>query len=252
MAKIIAIVNQKGGVGKSTTAQAIGAGFTLKGYRTLVVDLDAQGNTSFSLGAKSKAPNALNVLLRESAAKDSIQQTPYADLIVSSKALSNIDALLTETGKEYRLKEALEDVRDLYNYIVVDTPPALGILSTNALTACDSVIIPAQADLYSLQGISDLADTIGLVKRYCNPDLRIEGILFTRYDTRSTFTSEVAEIAEDLAKKMSGKVFSTRIREAVALKKAQASQQSIYAYDPKAKVTSDYLSLMDEIIEGKD
>lgn len=252
MAKIIAIVNQKGGVGKSTTAQALGAGFSLKGFRSLVVDLDAQGNTSFSLGAKSKAPNALNVLLKEATAKEAIQATPYADLIVSSKALSNIEALLTETGKEYRLKEALAEVSDLYDYIVIDTPPTLGILSTNALTAADSVIIPAQADLYSLQGIADLAETIKLVKRYCNPDLRIEGILLSRYDSRSNFTEEVSGIAEDLARQLDSKVFSATIRETVTVKKAQASQQSIYDYAPKAKVTSDYLSLLNEIINEGD
>ena len=251
MARILTIVNQKGGVGKSTTAQALGAGLTLKGYRTLVVDLDAQGNTSFSLGAKNKAPNALNVLMKESTAKEAIQPTSYADLIVSSKALSNADLLLTETGKEYRLKEALKNVADLYDYIIVDTPPTLGVLSTNALTAADAVIIPALADLYSLQGIADLAETIRLVKRYCNPNLRIEGILLNRYDARSNFTEEVSDLANDIAKRLDSKVFSASIRETVTVRKAQASQMSIYEYAPKAKVTADYLCLLNEIIEGE-
>lgn len=248
MKKTLAIINQKGGVGKSTTAQALAAGLTLKGYKVLTVDLDPQGNTSFSLGAKKDGATALGVILEEVTAADAMQQTKYGAVIAASRALAGADAYLTEIGKEYRLKEALEPVAGFYDYILIDTPPALGILTTNALTACDGVIIPAQADIYSLQGIADLADTITPVKKYCNPALTIEGILFTRYSSRSAFNKELAELAGELAANLGTKVFHTVIREAVAVKKAQAVQQSIFDYDPKAKVTDDYRALVEELL----
>ncbi len=248
MKKTLAIINQKGGVGKSTTAQALAAGLTLKGYKVLAVDLDAQGNTTFSLGAKKDGATALGVLLGEVTPADAIQPTQYADVIAGSKALAGADACITETGKEYRLKEALEQIKGSYDYIVIDTPPALGILTVNALTAADSVIIPAQADIYSLQGIADLAETIKPVKKYCNPALTIEGILFTRYSSRSAFNKELAELATELAANLGTRVFNTTIREAIAVKKAQAAQQSLFDYDPKAKITEDYKALVEELL----
>lgn len=246
--KTLAIINQKGGVGKSTTAQALAAGLALKGYKVLTVDLDPQGNTSFSLGATTDGATALGVLLAEVKPEDAIQPTKYGAVIAGSKALAGADAFLTEIGKEYKLKEALEQVGGGYDYIVIDTPPALGILTINALTACDSVIIPAQADIYSLQGVADLADTIKQIKKYCNPALTIEGILFTRYSSRSAFNKELAGLAGELAAKLGTRVFTTTIREAVAVKKAQAAQQSLFEYDPKAKVTEDYTALVEELL----
>jgi len=247
MTKTLAVICQKGGVGKSTTAQNLAAGLTLKGYKVLTVDMDPQGNTTFTLGAKRDGPTALGILLREAKAEDAIQHTRYGDVIAGNRALAGADAYLTEAGKEYRLKEALEPVSCNYDYIVIDTPPALGVLTTNALTACTSVIIPAQADIYSLQGIADLADTISPVRKYCNPGLQIEGILFTRYSSRSAFSKELAGLAGELAANLNTKVFSTTIREAVAVKKAQAVQQTLFDYDPKAKVTEDYKALVEEL-----
>ena len=248
MSKTLAIINQKGGVGKSTTVQALAAGLTLKGFKVLTVDLDPQGNTTFSLGARKDGATALGVLLEEVKPADAIQHTKYGDIIAGSKALAGADAYLTETGKEYKLREALEQVSGGYDYVLIDTPPALGILTTNALTACTSVIIPAQADIYSLQGIADLADTMKPVKKYCNPALEIEGILFTRYSPRSAFSKELAELAGELAGNLGTKVFTTMIREAVAVKKAQAVQQSVFEYEPKAKVTEDYKALIEELL----
>ena len=248
MSKAIAVINQKGGVGKSTTALAIGAGLSLKGYSVLFVDLDAQGNLSYTLGANTQGYNAMGVLERPKTAKAEIQHTPQGDIIASSPKLAGADKLLEETGKEYRLKEALESLQGAYDYIIVDTPPALGILTINALTACNSVIIPAQADIYSLQGIEQLAETMKPVKKYCNPALQIEGILLTRYSPRSVLSREVAELAEQLAAKLGTKLFKTTIREAIAVKEAQISQQTLYSYAPKAKVTEDYTSFIQELI----
>lgn len=248
MSRTLAIINQKGGVGKSTTAEALAAGLTLKGYSVLSIDLDAQGNMSYTAGAKTDGATALGVLTGEIPARDAIQHTESGDIIPASKALAGADAFITDTGKEYRLREALEPIRGEYDFIIVDTPPALGILTINALTACDSVIIPAQADIYSLQGIEQLAETIKPVKKYTNPDLTIEGILLTRYSSRSVLSREVAELAEQLAAKLGTKLFKTTIREAIAVKEAQISQRSLYSYAPKAKVTEDYSRFTAEII----
>ena len=248
MSKALAIINQKGGVGKSTTALAIGAGLSLKGYSVLFIDLDAQGNLSYTLGADTKGYNAMGVLERPETAKEEIQHTPQGDIIASSPKLAGADKLLEETGKEYRLKEALDSLQGAYDYIIVDTPPALGILTINALTACDSVIIPAQADIYSLQGVEQLAETIKPVKKYTNPALTIEGILLTRYSSRSVLSRDIAELAEQLAAKLGTKLFKTTIREAIAVKEAQISQRSLFSYAPKAKVTEDYSRFIAEII----
>lgn len=248
MARIISIINQKGGVGKSTTAEALLAGLTLKGYKTLAVDLDAQGNLTYATGANSQGATSLGVLTREVDAGDAIQHTPSGDIIPSNKALAGADAFITDTGKEYRLREALESVASEYDYIIIDTPPALSILTINALTASNSVIIPAQADIYSLQGIEQLAETIQPVKRYCNPTLSIEGILLTRYSKRSILGQEVAGLARQIAQRLNTKVFDTTIREAIAIKEAQISQQSLFSYAPKAPATDDYRAFIEEVI----
>lgn len=247
--RIIAIINQKGGVGKSTTAATLAAGLSLKGYKTLSIDLDAQGNLTYTAGAKTNGATAPGVLTGEVKAEDAIQHTPSGDIIAANKSLAGADAFIADTGKEYRLKEALESLQAAYDYIIIDTPPALGILTINALTACNSVIIPAQADIYSLQGIEQLADTMKPVKKYCNPNLKIAGILLTRYSSRSVLSREVAELAEQLADKLGTKLFKTTIREAIAVKEAQISQQSLFDYAPKAKVTEDYRAFIEELLE---
>lgn len=248
-AKIHTVVNQKGGVGKSTTALTLGAGLALKGHAVLMVDLDAQGNLTHSAGAsETDGSTALEVLTGEVTAREAIQHTPCGDVIPSSRSLAGMDAVLTETGKEYRLREALEPLCGEYNFIIIDTPPALGILTINALAACTSVIIPAQADVYSLQGIERLAETIQLVRRYCNPALNIEGILLTRYSPRSVLGREIAEMAGQLAEKLGTKLFKVTIREAIAIKESQISQQSIFAYAPKSNVTADCSAFIEELL----
>ena len=245
---IITVTNQKGGAGKTTTAAALAAGLTLKGYKTLSIDLDAQGNLTYTAGAKTDGATALGVLTGEVKAANAIQRTASGDIIAANKALAGADAFIVDTGKEYRLKEALDGIQSQYDYIIVDTPPALGILTINALTACNSVIIPAQADIYSLQGIEQLAETMKPVKKYCNPALSIEGILLTRYNPRSVLSREIAELAEQLAAKLGTKLFKTTIREAIAVKEAQISQQTLFSYAPNAKVTEDYMSFIQELI----
>lgn len=243
-----AIINQKGGVGKSTTALALGAGLSLKGYKVLFIDLDAQGNLSYTLRADTNKYNALGVLQRPETAKAEIQHTDQGDIIASSPALAGADTLLTETGKEYRLKEAITAISGLYDYCIIDTPPALGVLTINALTACTGAIIPAQADIFSLQGISQLNSTIQTVKRYCNPALSIIGILLTRFNGRTVIRREVAEMAEQTAQSLNSKLFKTKIRECTALVEAQAIRQTIYSHAPKSNAVADYTALLSEIL----
>ena len=249
--KTITVTNQKGGAGKTTTAATLAAGLALKGFATLLVDLDPQGNLSYTAGAKTYGATALGVLTGEVKARDAIQHTPSGDIIAASRALSGADAFITDTGKEYRLKEALLPLHARYDYVIIDTPPALGILTINALTAADSVIIPAQADIYSLQGVEQLAETMQPVKKYCNPALRIDGILLTRFSPRSVLSREVAEMAEQLAAKLGTRLYRATIREAIAVKEAQISQQTLYRYAPKAKVTEDYTAFINELLNGE-
>lgn len=248
--KTVSVINQKGGVGKSTTAEMLVSALSLKGFKVLAIDLDAQGNLSYSLASDLNSPTILEVLTEEISAKDAIKKA-RADVISSNKALAGADAFIADTGKEYRLKEALEKIAKNYDFCIIDTPPALGILTINALTASDSVIIPAQADIYSLQGIENLEETIKAVKKYCNPNLKIEGILLTRYNPRTILSREVSEMAEKLAEKLETKLFKSKIRDAVAVKEAQISQESLFKYAPKSNVTKDYEGFINEFL-GKE
>lgn len=249
MKQIIAITNQKGGVGKSTTAQALGAGYRQAGFKVLFVDLDAQGNLSYTLGGKAGGYTILEVLSKHVKADQAIQHTPGGDLIGSSPSLSGADMLLEQTGKEYRLKEALQPIQDRYDYIILDTPPALGILTVSALTACTWAIIPAQADTYSLQGIGQLYSTIKAVRQYCNPSLIVKGILLTRHSSRTILSRDMAELMEKAASEIGTTLLKTTIRQNVAVKEAQAYRQDIFTYAPKSNAAIDYSELIKELEE---
>ena len=247
MKDIISVVNRKGGVGKTATAQAIGAGFTRRGYKTLFIDLDSQVNLSYDVGAKIGAITALEVLTGTATAEEAIQHTDQGDIIPGSPNLAGADTMITETGREYRLTEALKPLSRKYDYIVIDTPPALGVLTINALTASHSVIIPVQAEVHSLQGIQLLNDTIQPVRTYTNRKLKVKGILITRYNGRAILSRDMRENLEGVAKSLGTKVFSTPIRECISIKEAQALQQDIYTYAPKSNATADYNALLDEL-----
>lgn len=250
--KTIAIINQKGGVGKSTTAHAVGAGLKRAGHSVLFVDLDAQGNLSFSMGADAQGGyNAMGVIQRPETITDEIQRTPAGDIVASSPSLAAADTIITETGKEYRLKEALGHVAGAYDFCILDTPPALGILTVNALTACNGAIIPAQADVFSLQGVLQLRSTMQAVKQYCNPGLKVYGILLSRFNPRAVLSRDMAELAEETARSMKTRVFTARIRECTALKEAQAKQATIYDYAPKSNAAADYSALVGELLSIK-
>lgn len=251
MKEIISIINQKGGVGKSTTAHALGCGMMMHKYRVLFIDLDGQGNLTQTLNAEDAEHSILDVLLGKIPARDAICVVDDKHVLTSSPSLAGADTLIVEVGKEFRLKEALEPLYDDYDYVILDTPPALGILTVNALTASTSVIIPAQADIYSLQGIDQLMGTVDTVKRYCNPELTIKGILLTRYNPRTVLTRDITEIIQYKAKELGAVFYSNPIRENISVKEAQVSRTSIFSYAPKSNAAEDYESFLIEVLEGE-
>lgn len=248
--EVIAVANQKGGTGKSTTAAAIAAGLNKRGYKALLIDLDPQGNTSYSYGAETDTKqNILSVMLGHMTAAEAIQTTGQGDIIVSFPDLARADTLFTETGREYVIREAIKPLKRRYDFILLDCPPSLGTLTVNALTAADSVLITTTADAYGLQGITQLKKTIDPVKRYANKVLKIKGILLTQYNGRTTINREIREGLQAIAKeKFNSKLFNTTIRNSTKVKEAQIRRLSLYEYAPRAAVTEDYNHLIDEIL----
>ena len=252
MKEIIGIINQKGGVSKTSTALALWTGLPkLKALKTLCIDLDPQCNLTISSGAKMDNATVLDVLLEKVSVRDAVQHTKLGDVVASHKGLSGIEVLLTQVGREYKLRNALKLLSD-YDVVILDTPPSLGILTINALTASTSVIIPANADFFSMYGISQLGETIESVKEYTNHGLKIDGVLLTRYTDRTVLSRDMAENIRKLAERLKTKVFKTTIREAVSVREAQVSQQSIFVRAPQAKVTQDYENFINELWEDRE
>lgn len=251
--EIIAIATQKGGTGKTTTAEALGIGLFLKGYRILFIDLDPQGNLSYILRANQQDVTAYEMLIGKATTRKAIYNIrEKVSIIASSPLLSGIDLELKKTGKEYLLKKKLESIKEEYDYIIIDSPPSLGTLTVNALVASDSVIIPAPADIFSLQGIGQLYGTVETVKQYCNPNIAIKGILLTRYNNRSILSRDLTDLIGETAQKLNTFVYETVIRESITIKEAQASRQDIYSYAPRSNVTKDCWKFVEEYLNRKE
>lgn len=250
MSKIIAVATQKGGEGKTTTTAALLSGLTLKNFRALAIDLDAQGNLTNITGGRSTNKTTLEIITRECTAQEAIQHTANGDLIAASNSLASIDIILqNELGKAHRLKKSIEPINKMYDYIIIDCPPALGTLTANALTAANMVVIPAQADISSLQGIAQLWETIQEAREYTNSSLYVDGILLTRYNGRATLNREIErQLKEEIAPRINSKLYKTKIREAIAIKEAKYMQQSIFTYAPKSKVAADYTAFIEELL----
>ncbi len=250
--EIWAIINQRGGAGKTTTTEAIGAGLMLRGYSPLYIDTDPQGSLSYSLKANGAKLTAYDLLTRKEAgtAENAIVYTDRGDIIPADDRLIGADGIIKGVGSEYRLKEAIEPLDGRYSHIVIDTPPTLGIVTVNALTAATGVIIPTQADVYSLNGVIKLSETIAAIKQYCNPKLKIKGIVLTRYKKRTVLSRDLSESLAETARSIGTKLYNTRIREANAITEAQAMRESIYQYAPKSNGAKDYSDLVDEILRG--
>lgn len=243
MGQVIVIANQKGGAAKTTTAHAIGAGLRRDGGKVLFIDLDPQANLTATMNA-TRAPLTVLDVLRGTQAVRAITTTAGGDIIAASPYLAGADRQIAGPDK---LKKALQSIASRYDFIIIDTPPALGVLTVNALTAANYVVIPAQADPYSLQGIGQLMETIAEVKRTTNRALRIGGILITRYAGRAVLSRDMAELLQETAAKHKTKVYATPIREGIACKEAQAMKQDIFTYAPKSKPAQDYAALIEEI-----
>lgn len=251
MAKIIAVANQKGGVGKTTTAINVAAYIALEGFRVLVVDCDPQGNASSGLGINRKMINKsiYNVLIEDIVTEQAIMRTKIKNLsiIPSSIQLAGAEVELASISKrELRLKQELMTVKSLYDYIFIDCPPSLGILTINALTACDSVIIPLQCEYFALEGLSQLVDTIQLIKRRLNPLLKIEGIVFTMFDGRTNLSIQVVD---EVKKHFRKEVYRTIIPRNIRLSEAPSHGKPIINYDSRSKGAEAYKELAMEVMK---
>lgn len=247
MCTVIALTNQKGGVGKTTTACAFCGGLVQKGKKVLAIDLDPQGNLSFSLGADDERYTIHDVLTGKVPTHEAIQTTKNCDVISSNILLSGTELELTAVGREYVLKDKLASIMKFYDYIIIDTPPALSILTINAYTAANDLIIPMTAEILSLQGIAQLKDTILAVKRYYNHNLKLRGIVLTKYNPRILLTKEVEELAAIIAEQLGTKVLNTKISNSVAIAEAPAHKTTIMKYAPRSKACKDYVNLIEEL-----
>lgn len=247
---IITIANQKGGVGKTTTAHALVTGLAAKGYKTLAIDTDPQSNLTVTMTADDTQPGIYELLKGSVELLEAIQHTPQGDIIGASLMLAGADIEFHSVGREYLLADALSKLKHDYDYIVIDSPPTLGILTINALTAATDVIIPMGADAYSLQGLAQLYTTIKTVKRLCNPALNIAGVLITRYSGRAVLSQELRETIKRNAAQIDANLFKTMIREGIAIKEAQTRRESIFA--ARSNAASDYRAFVDEYIKRGD
>ncbi len=218
---IITISNQKGGVAKTTTSAALAAGLKLKGCNVLAIDLDPQGNLSDNVGADNREkPTVYELLKNQVSIQEVIQHTNQFDIIPSNIMLAGLEKeIISDLGKEQRLKEVLANVN--YDYIIIDTPPALGLLTINAFTACDEVIIPTTAGIFSASGITQLYDTIRNVKKYCNDNIKINGILITKFNPRSNNNQDMKNLIKKLGEYINAPIYKTFIRNSVVIEESQ-------------------------------
>lgn len=249
MARRIVVANQKGGVGKTTTAVNLSAALREAGQRVLLVDFDPQGNATSGLGVdKNHSPNVYDVLIGESECAKAIVSTPYGDVLPSNKALAGAGIeLVGMERREYLLSDALDTVEQNYDFILIDCPPSLELLTLNGIVAARSVLIPVQCEYYALEGLSDLMSTLRLVKKRLNPDIGVEGVLLTMYNSRTNLSMQVAEEVKRFFK---GKVYATVVPRNTRLAEAPSHGKPVIAYDKWSRGAEAYRALAKEVLEG--
>ena len=247
MAKIISIVNQKGGVGKTTTCVNLAAALCEQGKRVLLCDFDPQANSTSGMGVdKTVSKGIYEVLVSDVPAADAVVHTKYGDVLPSNKALAGAGIeLIGMDRREYLLKDALQQIQDNYDFIFIDCPPSLELLTLNALCAADSILVPVQGEYFALEGLSDLMNTVRIVRRSLNPRLFLEGVLLTMFDGR---TNLAMQVAEEVKHYFPGKVYATVIPRNVRLSEAPSHGKPINAYDRTSRGAEAYQALAKEFL----
>lgn len=249
---ILSFINQKGGAGKTTTALNVGAALTKKGYRVLLIDLDPQGNLTTAAGLQpqevAEVPTVYEVLRGDVNINDAIRATAGGyDVLPTDIRQSGADIELSVvTGRDFLLREAIGEITTEYDYILLDCPPSLSIITVMALTACNEAIIPVQGQYYALQGTRQLMNTFGMIKKRTNHDIKLCGVVVTIYDGRKNLDRDVLESVREA---FGEKVFATQIRNNVTLAEAPAFGKDVFAYKPDSIGAADYMALTDEIIK---
>lgn len=250
MGKIIAVANQKGGVGKTTSTVNLAACLGAKGKKVLLVDIDMQGNATSGVGINKRGitASAYELLTEQKRAEEVILQTPYKNLhvIPSDIRIAGAEVELVEIADRVRvLKKALVHLKDIYDFIFIDCPPSLGLITLNALTACDTVLIPMQCEYYALEGVSQLMTTVRQVKKLYNPTIEIEGVLLTMFDGRLNLSTQVLS---EVKKYFGDKVYKTPVPRNVRLSEAPSFGQPVCYYDPHSTGAKAYMALADEVV----
>lgn len=249
MGKTIAIANQKGGVGKTTTAINLSASIAAAEYKTLVIDIDPQSNTSSGIGLRSNHYSVYEVIIGKYEIENVISTTymPYLDILPSHINLVGAEIeMVTMNNRDRLLKKAIESIKDKYDFIFIDCPPSLGLLTLNALTAADSVVIPVQCEYFALEGLGQLLNTINIVKKGSNPNLNIEGVLLTMYDQRLRLSQQVVD---EVKKYFGERVFETIIHRNVRISESPSHQKPVILYDATSTGAQNYIALAGELLE---
>lgn len=252
MGKVIAIANQKGGVGKTTTAVNLSACLGAKNMKTLIIDIDPQGNTTSGLGLDPRTveTSVYDCIINDVPMEDAVIKTEFDNLWICPSNIDLAGAELELVGKENReflLRESISKIRDRFDFIFIDCPPSLGLITLNSFAAADTVLVPIQCEYYALEGLSQLTNTIKIIKKSINPPINIEGVLLTMFDARTNLSIQVVE---EVKKFFGSKVFSSVIPRNVRLSEAPSFGQPIIIYDKNSKGAESYMNLADEIIEN--